>query len=387
MGYSHSRRMPFIQTVPITAMTSINFTVKISTEKRAKHQTGLAAAGRMLSTVFLVTVMIANANVFAQTTTTFTPAPNVEERQQGIDLFRQGKFAEATKLLKKFLKKNRSDYDAWYFLGLTLLRQPKEIKEASKALETALKLRPNSAAAHVALSYSLLLRNKLPDANREAQEALSLDRDIVEAHYVIGVIRLRADAREEALERAETTIKLNPQFAPGYLLKSQALVSFAGDALVFGEKEETKEARKVRYSESAEALEKYLQLEPNAADKQTWTEQLESLRFYVVSRKTDKSSDGPFSNKEVTTKVRVLSKPEPSYTEDARRAQIVGTVVLRAIFTSDGIPKHFLVVKALPHGLTQAALKAAQKIRFVPATIDGRPVSVFIQLEYNFNLY
>jgi hypothetical protein len=57
------------------------------------------------------------------------------------------------------------------------------------------------------------------------------------------------------------------------------------------------------------------------------------------------------------------------------------------VFSSDGTVRHILVLAGLPHGLTEAALKCARKIKFVPATIDGRPVSTFIQIEYNFNLY
>ena len=36
-----------------------------------------------------------------------------------------------------------------------------------------------------------------------------------------------------------------------------------------------------------------------------------------------------FSGKDVTSKARVLSKPEPQYTEEARKNQVTGTVVLR----------------------------------------------------------
>ena len=349
------------------------------------------AKAKMITGAFFLTLSLlqtlhsATATV-ASVQTTSMPGANVEERQRAIDLYHHEKFAEAAKLLRKALKKNNSDDEGWYYLGLALLRQPKEVKEASKAFETALKLRPNSAAAHAGLSYSLLLRNKPSDAIREAQAALNIEPNIADAHYVMGVARLRAGEREDALAQAEAAIKVNPKFAPGYLLKSQALASFLGEALVPKEGESI-DGRKARFSQAADALEKYLQLVPNTQDKQTWTEQLESLRFYVASHRTDKGSEGVFGGKEVATKARVLAKPEPSYTESARQAQVTGTVVLRAVFASDGTVKHFLVVKGLPYGLTEASVKAARKIKFIPATIDGRPVSMFIQLEYNFNLY
>jgi TonB family protein len=94
-----------------------------------------------------------------------------------------------------------------------------------------------------------------------------------------------------------------------------------------------------------------------------------------------------FSGKEVTSKARVLSKPEPQYTEEARKNQITGTVVLRAVFTSGGQVTNIRSVSGLPFGLTERAIAAARQIKFSPAMKDGRPVSMYIQLEYNFNLY
>ena len=60
---------------------------------------------------------------------------------------------------------------------------------------------------------------------------------------------------------------------------------------------------------------------------------------------------------------------------------------MRAVFSADGTIKHILVVKGLEGGLTEEAVRAARKIKFVPAEKDGRPVSQYFQIEYNFNLY
>lgn len=94
-----------------------------------------------------------------------------------------------------------------------------------------------------------------------------------------------------------------------------------------------------------------------------------------------------FTSKDVSSKARVLSKPEPQYTEDARKNQVTGTVILRAVFTSGGQVTNITARAGLPYGLTERAIAAARQIKFVPATKDGRPVSMYIQLEYNFNLY
>jgi len=41
----------------------------------------------------------------------------------------------------------------------------------------------------------------------------------------------------------------------------------------------------------------------------------------------------------------------------------------------------------LEQGITDKAIAAAQQIKFIPAIKDGKFVSVYMQLEYNFNLY
>jgi len=94
-----------------------------------------------------------------------------------------------------------------------------------------------------------------------------------------------------------------------------------------------------------------------------------------------------FQNREVTTKARLLAKPEPQYTEEARKNQITGTVVLKVVFASSGQITNIQTMRGLPYGLTEKAIAAARNIRFEPATKDGHKVSTWMQLEYNFNLY
>jgi TonB family protein len=94
-----------------------------------------------------------------------------------------------------------------------------------------------------------------------------------------------------------------------------------------------------------------------------------------------------FVGKEVDTKARLISKPEPVYTEAARNHQITGTVVLKVVFAASGKVTNIRVVEGLPDGLTERAINAARKIKFVPAMKEGKYVSMWMQLEYNFNLY
>lgn len=101
----------------------------------------------------------------------------------------------------------------------------------------------------------------------------------------------------------------------------------------------------------------------------------------------DEASKKSFVGKEVERKIRLAMKPEPSYTESARQAGVAGTVVLKCIFGSNGTVREIRTVSGLPYGLTEEAIDAATKIKYLPAMKDGKFVSMWIQLEYNFNLY
>ncbi len=94
-----------------------------------------------------------------------------------------------------------------------------------------------------------------------------------------------------------------------------------------------------------------------------------------------------FKPSEVTRKAAIIWKVEPIYTEEARRNQVHGTVVLRGVFSSSGQVTNIRVMSGLANGLTENAVEAARSIRFFPAVKDGEPVSQYIQIEYNFNLY
>jgi TonB family protein len=83
----------------------------------------------------------------------------------------------------------------------------------------------------------------------------------------------------------------------------------------------------------------------------------------------------------------IVYKPEPSYTEEGRRKRVSGVVRLRLVLDSTGVVKDISVLKWLPDGLTESAISAARYMLFIPATKDGVPVSQYVTVEHNFNIY
>jgi tetratricopeptide (TPR) repeat protein len=306
-------------------------------------------------------------------------------KKAAIASVKAGRTAEALAALTKLTKTEKSDAELWYYLGVVYI-QLNDFKKASSALEKSTSLNPNDGYAHTAFAYALMRRSKLIKASIEAQEALSINPQDSDAHYTLGIIYLRIDDRAKAIQHADVVIKQRPDFAEAYLLKSQALVSFLGEALV-GKVGEEPEDRKDRFRVAIESLEKYLQLTKDTNSKQVWIDQLASLRVYQAGGPNAAGVDKVYKGKDVTSKVRITSKPEPSYTEAARQELVEGTVVLRAVFSADGSIKHILILQALPNGLTERSIAAAKRIKFIPATLDGHSVSMMLQLEYNFHLY
>jgi TonB family protein len=72
--------------------------------------------------------------------------------------------------------------------------------------------------------------------------------------------------------------------------------------------------------------------------------------------------------------VVILEKPNPVYSEEARRLGLEGEVLIQVVFPASGGVRVIRVTKGLGHGLDEAAIRAAQQIRFKPALQQGRAV-------------
>jgi len=115
-----------------------------------------------------------------------------------------------------------------------------------------------------------------------------------------------------------------------------------------------------------------------------------SSTYLSNQTQTDQNSKAPdekiYDAKDVDTKVKILSMPDPGYTAEATRQHVVGVVKLTAVFTSGGDVRNIQVVNGLPAGLTENAIAVARQITFTPAMKDGQAVSVQMFLTYKFDL-
>jgi TonB family protein len=108
-----------------------------------------------------------------------------------------------------------------------------------------------------------------------------------------------------------------------------------------------------------------------------------SQQFSQGPAKPQQADAGP-----ATTPVEIISKPNPVYTDEARQLRLQGEVLLEVLFGANGQLHVNRVVRGLGHGLDEAAVSAADKMRFKPAQHYNQPVDstavvhVVFQLAY-----
>jgi tetratricopeptide (TPR) repeat protein len=332
----------------------------------------------------LLKMLVLSASIFLFPTSEQVAAQSIptqrEELRVGIKLLEEQRIPEAVKFFKRATSRNQDDGEAWYYLGLAYVRLI-NLKEATKAFETAVRLQPNSAKAHYALSDAFLRQGRLLEADSEAYNSLSLQPDNPYAYYIRAFVSFRFGSKDDAIKQADFAIQQKSDFAEAYLLKAQALLGFYSEAQSSRD-QGLKDNYMARYRSASDPLTKYVQLVPDSENADIWRDALETLTNFSLIE-----SSGIRTGREVTTKARILSKPEPTYTDEARQYQIQGTVILKAVFASDGTVKHIHILRALPAGLTEQTIRAAREIKFIPATLDSKAVSTWMQLEYNFGLF
>ena len=102
----------------------------------------------------------------------------------------------------------------------------------------------------------------------------------------------------------------------------------------------------------------------------------------------DAGCSGPvYRSNEATRRPRILDRPTPAYTEEARRNKTSGTVSLSIVLCRNSKVTDIKVIQGLPYGLTESSIEAVRRMTFEPAEKDGQAVSVRISTEYRFDMY
>jgi len=83
----------------------------------------------------------------------------------------------------------------------------------------------------------------------------------------------------------------------------------------------------------------------------------------------------------------VIYQAEPEFSEEARKAKFMGVVTVSIIVGADGKPQNVHVTRGVGMGLDEKAIDAVKQYRFKPATLNGKPVAVYLNVEVNFEIF
>jgi hypothetical protein len=110
---------------------------------------------------------------------------------------------------------------------------------------------------------------------------------------------------------------------------------------------------------------------------------------------TSKSEHRQYMPKDASIKVvsegmtppRVLNSIDPSSNEYAQRYGIAGMELLRTVVDATGIPRQMAIERPIGFGLDEKAVEAIKNSHFRPATLNGQPVPVVVDLVVTFRIY
>lgn len=304
---------------------------------------------------------------------------------EGYKLFGEKKYEKAAALLRRAVKRDEMKTDAriWNLLGLSYL-QISKTKDAQEALENAVKFDPNSAVYRTNLAYVYLNANNYDGALVESAEAIRLDADNAKAYFFRALSFFQKNRLDKAEADVEKAILLAPDSSDAYLLKSKLML------FKFAESP----AESTGYAKRAELLKQALDaLEacPGTCEISAGGSLKENLQeleiFYKYFSEKSISPDRFSQNDPNFTDVKILSKPRVGYTDLARTNGTQGLIKLAVMFDASGKIEHILVLKGLPHGLSEKAIEAARKIEFEPASENSNPVSTVKIIQYGFTIY
>ena len=95
---------------------------------------------------------------------------------------------------------------------------------------------------------------------------------------------------------------------------------------------------------------------------------------------------GPYRPGSGITAPAILREVKPDYTEEGRRRNLEGDVVLEIVVRSDGSVGNVKLLQGLGAGLDQRATEAVRQWRFSPARRYGTPVDVIVEVAMEFKL-
>ena len=165
-------------------------------------------------------------------------------------------------LARHNVEKNSGDFEAHYNLA-AMLQGKNQLTAAVTEYETAVRLRPDDAAANNGLGAALLAAGQPRSATAVLAHAIEARPDYAEAHYNLGIALTQMGDMERAAEQFGIVVKLKPNDANAEANLGAAFAELG------------------KFAEAKAHLERALQIDPNQQDAK---DNLDALRKQMSAR-------------------------------------------------------------------------------------------------------
>jgi len=279
----------------------------------------------------------------------------------------------------------RSDAELWNYLGLAYLKK-NESKKGRESLETAVALEPANHTYRTFLAYAYFLNKDETKARREIEQVLSAERKNAWAFYVRAKINIGSAQFDKAIDDANRISALDQNNPLAFTIKADANFGKFVERLKKGRRFADERELLQR---AGDDLRRCLRECPNNAEAAAQQDKLEVIEaFEDAANRLDKNDLGSESTDAglSSTKPKILSKPRSTYTDEARKNMISGEIRILVLLGKDGRVLYAVPIKRLGFGLDEESVNAAYRIKFTPATKDGRAVPYAVVISYGFSI-
>lgn len=325
--------------------------------------------------------------------------------------------AQCVSDMTRAISLDQTQAEYYYYRGFCFSLLDKD-KEALADYDQALKLNPALLDALYSRSY-LFAHTDRQKAIPDLKRIIEIDPKQSNAYGILASYYLELGKYDDAFAMGQKVNELVPEGGAGYRYEAESLArrgKYADAIPLYSEAIKRTQSDTQSLKGRAEAYRHVGDTAAAEADERAVAELAKNSGNYSNGRGTgggmgagtgngqppmlsnpratgdDASGSRSSENPKPTTTVKILPlkitrKPVAGYTEDARKENIQGRVLLKVAFLANGKIGPIRVISGLPNGLTDKAIEAAKLLEFQPELHNGVPVTTYKNIEYTFVLY